>query len=546
MSKNLKKNSFLEGAFISYLAIVATKILGAFYNIPFYRIIGDKGSVIYSFAYNIYALFLDISTSGIPVAISIVISEYSVMGMLKTKEKAYKIGLKFVVAASLFGFVCLQLFAPQIATYYLAGMEDGISLSELIPAIRSISLCLLIVPFLSMKRGYLQGHKCIAASSESQVTEQIVRIGVVLAGSYVTIYIMGLNVSTGVCVALLGAALGALVAYIQLALAQKKSPEIFYVDMSREEEVPTTGQICKKIFSYCIVLIIVSVSNSVYNLVTQKLLLTGLRNINMPDATVQHISSLASTWVPKICMIVTALALGMTNSIAPHMAENYTSGNFKKLNEEINQALGIIILIAVPIATGMIIFSDSVFAIFYGANEYGSNILKLCLVLNVIGSMVTVINMAMHSMGKGKFVCVITLVGIVLNICICLPLIYFYNNIGIAPYLGATTASIVGQVFSLVCLIFKLKNISNYKLTATFKIAVKTLIPLSIMVVLAIVLKGIISFPNRTLFILAKLSIVGIVCAVVYFFIAYKIGLLKEAMGQEMLDGILGKLHLKK
>lgn len=546
MSKNLKRNSFLEGAFISYLAIVVTKLLGAFYNIPFYHIIGEQGSVIYSFAYNIYALFLDISTSGIPVAISIVISEYSVMGLLRTKEKAYKIGLMFVIGASLLGFVCLQLFAPQIANYYLADMQEGIGLNDLIPAIRSISLCLIIVPFLSMKRGYLQGHKCIAASSESQVTEQMVRIGVVLLGSYTAINIIGLNVSTGVCVALLGAALGALAAYIQLAIAQKRSPEIFYVDMNKEEDIPSSFEICKKIFSYCIVLIIVSVSNSVYNLVTQKLLLTGLHNINMPDSTVQHISSLASTWVPKICMIVTALALGMTNSIAPHMAENYASGNMKKLNEEINQALGIIILIAVPIATGMIIFSDSVFAIFYGANEYGSNILKLCLALNVIGSMVTVINMAMHSMGKGKFVCVITLVGIVINISVCLPLIYFYNKIGIPPYLGATTASIIGQVFSLICLIFKLKSISDYKLTSVAKVAIKTLVPLIAMTILALLAKAFIPTPSRTILILAELGVIGIICALVYFFISYKTGLLKEVMGQDMIDILLTKLHLKK
>ena len=81
MGGKLKKNSFMEGAVITYAAIVITKLLGALYNIPFYEIIGNRGSVIYSFAFSIYALFLDISTSGIPIAISIVISEYASKGM---------------------------------------------------------------------------------------------------------------------------------------------------------------------------------------------------------------------------------------------------------------------------------------------------------------------------------------------------------------------------------------------------------------------------------------------------------------------------------
>ena len=62
LAGKMKKNGFVEGAVIAYIAIVITKILGAFYNIPFYGIIGERGSIIYSFAYSIYVLFLDIST----------------------------------------------------------------------------------------------------------------------------------------------------------------------------------------------------------------------------------------------------------------------------------------------------------------------------------------------------------------------------------------------------------------------------------------------------------------------------------------------------
>ena len=72
----MKKNSFIEGTIIASLAIIITKILGVLYVIPFYSIIGEDGGVLYSYAYNIYNLFLNIATAGIPVAISMVISEY--------------------------------------------------------------------------------------------------------------------------------------------------------------------------------------------------------------------------------------------------------------------------------------------------------------------------------------------------------------------------------------------------------------------------------------------------------------------------------------
>ena len=60
----LTKNSFISGSIIATICIVITKILGALYVIPFYRIIGTSGGALYSYAYNIYVLFL---LSGIQV-----------------------------------------------------------------------------------------------------------------------------------------------------------------------------------------------------------------------------------------------------------------------------------------------------------------------------------------------------------------------------------------------------------------------------------------------------------------------------------------------
>ena len=77
MKNKIKRNSFVEGTLIAYFAIILSKLIGAFYSIPFYAIIGERGGVVYSCAYNIYNLFLTISTSGIPTAISIIISEYN-------------------------------------------------------------------------------------------------------------------------------------------------------------------------------------------------------------------------------------------------------------------------------------------------------------------------------------------------------------------------------------------------------------------------------------------------------------------------------------
>ena len=84
----MKKNNFIDGAIISTLCLIICKILGLIYVIPFYKIIGTQGGALYSYAYSIYAVFLNLSTIGIPSAIAKIISEYDTLSYKYLKEDA--------------------------------------------------------------------------------------------------------------------------------------------------------------------------------------------------------------------------------------------------------------------------------------------------------------------------------------------------------------------------------------------------------------------------------------------------------------------------
>ena len=84
--KKMKKNGFIDGAIIAVIAIFITKFLGIIYAIPFNSMVGSKGGALYGYAYNIYNLFLIISSAGIPLAISKLVSEYNEQGKLIEKE----------------------------------------------------------------------------------------------------------------------------------------------------------------------------------------------------------------------------------------------------------------------------------------------------------------------------------------------------------------------------------------------------------------------------------------------------------------------------
>ena len=112
----MKKNNFLEGAAVATFAIFFTKVLGVLYVIPFYRMIGTQGGALYGYAYNIYNLFLIISSAGIPLAISKITSEYITLKKEKEKEYMYEISQRAIL---LFSFACflIWLFAFLLLSF---------------------------------------------------------------------------------------------------------------------------------------------------------------------------------------------------------------------------------------------------------------------------------------------------------------------------------------------------------------------------------------------------------------------------------------------
>ena len=110
----VEKNSLIEGALIATLGIVIVKVIGLLYVIPFNAIIGEQGGALYGYAYNIYSIFLGISTAGIPLAMSKLISEYHTMGYIKTKERAFRLGKKVLNVMGIISFILLMIFDTEL------------------------------------------------------------------------------------------------------------------------------------------------------------------------------------------------------------------------------------------------------------------------------------------------------------------------------------------------------------------------------------------------------------------------------------------------
>lgn len=544
----MKKNSFVEGTVIATVFIFLVKILGMLYVVPFYSIVGSRGAALYSYAYNIYLIFLSISSAGIPNAISKLISEYETLGYLEAKTRTYKISKKIISLLSILSFILLFIFAKPIAHLIIGDMTGGNTINDIAFVIRCVSVSILVVPFLSITKGYLQGHKIMTPSSVSQLIEQIVRIAIMLLGSYLIYKVFNGTLTLAVGISLLGAFFGALIADLYLLIKIKHNKKDLHLDKEYKKDSITNKEIIKKIASYSIPIIIINLITNVYSSTDMILVSRTIQHLGYSASDVEFITSSISTWCPKISMIINSIVLGMTMSLIPNIVSSYVKKDYKNVNLKINKALQIILYTSIPMTVGISILSTPIWTIFYNTNKYGGLILSI----NIFTALLVNINIStstmLQSMNKFKAVYLSVLLGFVTNGILDVPLMYLCKYIGIESFIGSIMATCIGYFLSIGISIYYLKKESKgLKFKSTINLTYKILFAVIIMFMVLFTLNKVLPFNLYTRSGAMITTIINsIIGAIIYIFITYKLNVINEVFGKEFINKIKNKLHIKK
>ena len=517
----MKKSNFLEGAFIATIAIFFTKFLGIIYVIPFYNIVGNQGGALYGYAYNIYNLFLIISTAGIPLAISKLTSEYNALNELNKKEYLYTSAKKIIYIFSIISFLICFIFADLIANIIIGDVTGGNTIQDIAFVIRCVSTAILIVPVLSISRGYLQGHSYIRASSFSQVIEQIIRILVIIFGSYFVLNILNLSLKDAIGVAVFGATVGALFAYtylIKKIMSIKKNNDVVTNELKEEEK----KEITKKLIFYAIPFIIINIANSLYNSTDMILLIRGLDYLNYNATDIETISSIFTTWGHKLNTIITSIATGIAISLVPTISENRAKKDQEAINDKINKVVLIFFYIALPLAIFMSIFSKEIWTIFYGSDYYGPLVFKMLIITAAIDALYIMICNALQGLNKTKLIYIAVITGLLLNLFLDLPLIILYDKINILPFYGAITATIIGYSVSVIISIRALKKEFKINFKDTLHKLPKLFVIYIIMILLSLIYRDIINNVDNRIYLIGLLMIIGIILVIIYYLLNKK------------------------
>lgn len=548
----MKKDNFLKGAFIATLCIILTKILGVIYVIPFYSIIGSRGIILYGSAYNIYAIFLNLSTMGLPLAISKMVSEYNTLDYQYIKKKTYKLAGRFMIITSIVTSILLFFLAPLLAKNII---KVNISQGNMIPlgalgysgaeqisgklmidgittVIRVSSTAILFVTLISMLRGYLQGMKYITPSSISQVIEQFVRVVVIVLGSYVCMNILFTSLPMAVSVAVFGATLGAIFAYVYLLFKKRLVPETKNYVIKEEEKKITNRVLLGKIVTYTIPLIVMELIGTSFQLVDMFTVVRTLTSYGFSGTDASAIMNIVTTLGTKLNVIVMAIANGIVVSLLPSLTSDYVKGNMVEVKNKINKTLQIILYLTIPMAVGLSFLAEPVWNIFYGHSFYGPKVFTLSIFVAVFGSIFTNVVVIMQSLSRYKYMYLGLILGFGFNAIMNIPFMVMFHKIGLPIYYGNLVATMIGYFITIFICLYDLRKAIKINYKQTFSDFIKIIITCLLMVGVLFILKQIIHTNDLTRFKSVLVSIIyAIVGGTIYFGITYKLGLFNRIIG---------------
>lgn len=205
-----KQNTFFGGAAILAAGILVVKLIGMFYKIPLANIIGEQGNADFNNAYNIYAVLLTISTAGLPVAVSKLVSEANATGRRNQVRRVFLLSLSLFLALGTASFLVMYFRAD-----WLAGLMND---SKAAAGIQALAPAVVCVGCLSAFRGYSQGHSNMTPTAVSQIIEALCKLIIGLALAYWLIS-AGQPPEVGAAGAITGVTVGTIVALAYMLLS---------------------------------------------------------------------------------------------------------------------------------------------------------------------------------------------------------------------------------------------------------------------------------------------------------------------------------------
>ncbi|MCM3193573.1 putative polysaccharide biosynthesis protein [Priestia megaterium] len=538
----MSDSKLLRGTFVLTLGTYVSRILGMIYLFPFAILVGTVGGALFGYGYNQYAIYLSIATAGMPMAVSKFVSKYNALGDYYTSRRMYRAGMKLMLVTGILAFLLLYSLAPVMSRITLGGSDLNNSLEDVVMVMRMVSVALIVVPMMSLMRGFFQGHQSMGPTAVSQVVEQLVRVVFLLASTYIVIKVVHGSLALAVGFATMGAFVGALAGLAVLIWYWKKRKPYLDKMVNEQTVTPTrisTVSIFKELLTYSLPYVFVSLAIPLYQYVDQFTFNRAMVAAGQKEIA-ESMNGIVQSYVPKLVMIPVSLATAFGLTLVPTITRSFVNKDYNVLQKQIDQTYQTIMFLVLPASVGLMALAGPAYTFFFGtdASDAGGNVLLYYAPVALLFSFFTVNGAILQGINKQKYAVLSLLFGLIVKIVVNVPFILMFHEI------GSVLATALGYIVSLVYMFALIQKHAKYNYSEFIKRSVLILIFVAIMgisvkIVAAVI--GLFTTPGR--FSATVITIIGAaVGGLIYFIITYRSSLLEKVMGARVTSAIERKI----
>lgn len=460
---------FVRGTMLLSGASLISRALGLIYLFPFQFMVGATGIMFYTYAYNYYAIMIGLATAGIPVAVSKFVAKYNAMGEYDTSERLYRSGLKIMSLTGILSFLALFLLAPYLAHRAIpSGDVDSASYVDAVTmTIRGVSFALLLIPTMSMTRGYFQGYQSMGPTAISQILEQIVRIIFLLAGVSIAIYLFDTDAAWAATIATFSAFIGAIGSVVVLLYYfRKRAPGLQALRDGQTVVSPDRplSELYKELLTYAIPIVMVGLSTPLYQVIDQNTMNAALQSIGYTLEAAGNATAYLIADSHKIVLIPVSVATGLSLSATPLLTASFTQGDMKKVRKQISQIYQLAFFVTIPAVVGMILLSEETFRVLFPKDQAAWVYLLSYAPSALFLALYSVTAAVLQGINRQYFTIIATLAGLLTKYLLNAPLIHWTGD-----GTGAGYATILGYVVATGLMFFRITQTVKFPFSTVLR-----------------------------------------------------------------------------
>ena len=421
---------FISGVFILSLSTLIVKIIGLAFKIPMLSLLGMEGMGYFNSAYEIYALLCVVSTAGLPVALSILISSSRAINDNRGIVKAYRAAITVFFALGVIGATVMLVFAGSLSS--AIGNDDAFY------CIIAIAPALFFICLASAIRGYCQGFEDMKPTAISQLIEAIAKLA--LGILFATLGIKkGFSVPIISALAVLGITVGTALSLLYLFFARKKHTVRLVSDNNGKAQ-----GFYKELLRIALPITIGSAVISLTRIIDMALIMRRLQDIGVSQFKANEIYGAYTTLALPVFSLIPSLITPISMALIPELTVFIKRKSLEGQTQAVEKSLRLTSMLSMPASLAVTVFSRQILLLLFRGQTEAVEIASP--LLSLLG-------------GSVFFSCLITTTNAILQAYGCVKMPIFSMSIGVAVkafssyfLLGASSVGVYGApIGSLAC-----------------------------------------------------------------------------------------------